>query len=327
MASDKIDYKTECLAYLKLLDSGVQVTQQSYCERRSQETGLNLSFSYFRKTLSRLREQKRNKAPKTKRSGGRVPPAAQEQIDWAPIKAAYLARRFETLTDVAAHVGMSPGTSAFRKAVAGWNKERSSLKAPPPPLEKALDMLAQQRAADKIRDIFAEALAVHYQVLDVVKRSAKNSGSWKDPDKTPWHSHMAIQFSIDTVKAMKEILPAIKGLESLQSIHKIFDGLQDGSMDLPHAAIEFARLGVTLPKPIEILLTRYKPEEELPDAGDEITDEMIMARRAELLAEIETERVEFVRERKRVVASLKEETAGADSFAAQAREERGTEAP
>jgi hypothetical protein len=152
--------------------------------------------------------------------------------------------------------------------------------------------------------------------LDLVTDSANNAIlRWKKRDETPWHTQMGAAAALDLARAMERILPAIKGLENLQGIHKIFDDLSAGG-DIVTAALELAKLGVAMPKPVEILLTKHKPDEVPPDDGTVVTDEEIMRRRAELLEQIQNERIEFVPARRRMVAKLKAETA--DSFQAQA---------
>ena len=327
MQNIKIDYKIECLAYLKLLESGVKVTQKEFCQKRSKEIQKEISFQYFRKTLCRLRNRgntgakgaqpaRPNSPPPT--SVAQIPPVVP---DWAAIKEAFLSWKFATLSDVARHVGMHPNLKSFRQLTAGWHKERGKLKAPV--LAKTLDILVQERAVDQVRDLYAQILAAHYRLIDFLTDIAENcqiklgEQRWK----TPWHVQMSAQAAIDLARAMERIVPVIRGLENLQAVHEIFDRLSSNEIGVDVAAIDLARLGVALPRPIEILLTKHTPE-ELPAVEDEITEEMIMAKRAEMLSEINTERVTFVRERKQLVARLKEETTGSDSFAAQALEEQ-----
>lgn len=265
------------------------------------------------------REKKRPEAPANKSESPkkakrvRRDPAIQPSPDWAQLKQDYLSWRYATIREVAVAIGWNYMGTGFREATAGWRAERAKL--PRPGLPATLDALARERAVQKARDLYADALSAHYKLLDLVTDSAENAkGRWKKCDDTQWHTQMGAAAAIELAKAMEKILPAIKGLENLQGIHKIFDDLSAGG-DIVTAALELAKLGVAMPKPVEILLTKHKPEEVPPDDGMIVTDEEIMKRRAELLAEIRTERVEFVAERKRVVAELKSETA--DSFKAQ----------
>jgi hypothetical protein len=237
---------------------------------------------------------------------------------WPALHDAFVQGRFASLSDVARHLGLRPDHKGFREAVKGWRDERRALA--PAIATKTAEALAQDGAAAKIRDIYSEALAAHYKLMDLVTDSAINAGDrWKKKDETQWHTQMAAAAAIDLAKAMEKILPAIKGLENLQGVHKIFDNLSaDG--DIVTAALELAKLGVTMPKPIEILLTKHKAEEAPPDDGTVVTDEEIMKRRAELLGEIQGEKDGFVPERRRLVAELK---AGLkDSFEAQTKNSR-----
>jgi len=115
-------------------------------------------------------------------------------------------------------------------------------------------------------------------------------------------------------RTMAQILPAIRGLESLKTVHRIFDDLGNGKIDVVKAAFELAKLGVAMPEPIKILLSKHKADELPPDDGEVITDEMIMQRRAEIMRQIETERAVFVPARKEEVIELKKELSGSDSF-------------
>jgi hypothetical protein len=335
----EFDYKSEALHYLDLMAKGKKVTQRAYCEQRQAETGFIVSFAYFKKTLGKIyaekpstrammpKPQRKPPAPRKpkKKPDGKKPrkkpgkPLPQETPDWEEIKKDYLSWRYATLKEVGLHIGMNSREKSFRDATAGWKAQRAKL--PKPDLPASLDALAQERAVQKAQDIYADALEIHYSMLALLKKTSSCRDAWAEPDKSPWHSQMAIQVAIDMQKALEKIVPAIKGLESLRAIHKIFDDLSDGKIDIVHAALDMAKLGVTMPKPIEIMLTKHKPDDAPPDDGQLITDEAIMARRAELLAEIQTERVEFVRERKRVVAALKAETT--DSFKAQQEVENG----
>jgi hypothetical protein len=100
----------------------------------------------------------------------------------------------------------------------------------------------------------------------------------------------------------------------MADMRSIFDGIGDGTMDIEEAAIAFVRMGVEMPEPLKIMLQKHQPEEAPPDDGDEITEEEILARRQQMMVEIETERVGFVSERKKEVAEMKEELSHVDSF-------------
>jgi hypothetical protein len=223
--------------------------------------------------------------------------------------------KFKSLVEVARYVGQNPNSKSFAKKVAGWHKERGKVEIASN--SKMLNVLAKKRVVQKIQDLYAQILAAHYQLADFVTGMVEKCQDKMTDDlvfKSPWHLQMSAQAAIDLQKAMEKIVPAIKGLEGLKAVHQIFDDLADNRIDIVRAAFDLAKLGVALPKPIEILLTKHKAEELPPDDGEYITDEIILKRRAELLTEIETERVEFVRERRKVVEQLKQETARSNSF-------------
>ncbi|MFH1984796.1 MAG: hypothetical protein ABIL58_23390 [Pseudomonadota bacterium] len=235
-------------------------------------------------------------------------PGGDTTPDWPKIKESYLSWKFASLAEVARHVGLHWSAKEFRAATAGWKTTRDA--AEKPSMVVAVDQLAKERGAQRVRDIYAEALVIHYRMMDILEKTSKCRNEWKAPDASPWHSQMAVTMVIDMTKALERILPAIRGLESLGCVHEIFDRVIDGTKDVTTAALELAKLGIAMPKPIEIMLSKQKVEETPPPAGDEITTEKIMQRRLEILAEIDTERVEFVRERKRLVAELKTENRG-----------------
>ena len=79
--------------------------------------------------------------------------------------------------------------------------------------------------------------------------------------------------------------------------------------------IEFLKLGMKIPKALEIMLQKGVGDEPLPDEGEEITTERIMARRKQLLDDIDLQRTEFVTARTKESEELKKEMAGKDSFA------------
>jgi hypothetical protein len=312
------DYYSECLTYLKLKKSGTRTTQQAYCKRRAAESGLSVSLQYFKKVLAKVRRDQNPRLSLTKNSPGTTAPSTAAAVlkadpGWPDLHDAYVQGKFASLSDVARHLGLRPDHRGFREAAKGWRDERRALA--PAVSTRTVEQLAHAGAVARVRDLYAEALVAYYSLLDLVTDSALNAKErWKDRDKTPWHTQMAAQAAMDLAKAMAQLLPAIKGLENLRLIHEIFDNLSAGG-DIVKAALELAKLGVSLPKPVEILLAKHKTEEVSPDDGTVVTDEEIMRRRAEMLAEIQRERTEFVPERKKIVAELKAATA--DSFRAQ----------
>ena len=240
MADDKIDYKSECLAYLTLKAADERVTIKDYCARRSAELKDIVSFSYFKKVLGKVKK-KGDPAKKATNAGRRkdAPPRGVTTPDWPALQADYLAWRFASLAEVARNVGMHWRSKEFREATAGWKAARDAVEKPA--LPKTIEMLAQERAAQKVRDIYVEALVIHYRMMDLLEKTSKCRDAWKEPDKTPWHSQMAVAVAIDMQRAIEKILPAIRGLENLQAVHRIFDRLQGGEIDITEAAIDFCK--------------------------------------------------------------------------------------
>ncbi len=327
MNKTDFNYKIEALAFLELKKAGKKITIKTYVEKRAADTGYPVSFQYFKKTLGQVKPKNNPRSGHAPVSDPKPPGAKaktrakatsiENDPHWPAIRDAFFRWEFQSLADVARHIGRRPDDRIFKRATAGWAELRNETEKAAFPL--TVDALAKERAVQKVQDLYAQILAAHYRLADFVTGIADKCEDKLTDDvvfKTPWHTQMAIQTAIDLHKAMEKIVPAIKGLESLKAVHQVFDDLADGKIDVVRAAFDLAKLGVVMPKPIEILLTKHKADELPPEEGDWIvTDEAIMRRRAELLAEIETERVEFVNERKRIVAELKSKTA--DSFKAQ----------
>jgi hypothetical protein len=277
---------------------------------------VKISFPYFKKTLALIRTKGLTDKNLTNTKSGPPPPFSKilRSSQWPELKEKFLSWQFGTLSDLARYLGLRPDHRGLRKATAGWNAERGKIK--PVVMSKTLETLATERAGNIVRDLYSDALAAHYKLLHMVTDTVDKCYSrWKDPDRTPWHTQAAAQAVMDLAKAMSQLLPAIRGLESLKVIHQIFDELLENRTDIVKASLALARLGVAMPKSIEILLTKHKADELPPDDGEVISDEAIVARRAEIMAEIEAERAVFVPERKRLVAQMKAEIS--DSFKAQ----------
>ena len=320
----KIDWKSEALAFLKLKMTGEKVTAKAYCEQLSARAGRTASLPYFKKVLASVRRDMEPTLRLATSKPTATPPSKSASAllndpGWPAVREAYLTFKCKSLNDVARRLGVRKDHRGFREAVRGWAKERKALQ--PAVAVKTAEEISAAGGIQKVRDLNASALAALYRLAALLAEVSRSWKVWAADIRTPWHAQMAAQAAIDLSKAMDKILPAIKGLEGLKKVNRIFSDLSENRIDVVRAALDLAILGVALPKPIEIMLSKHRPEELPPDSGDEITQEQIMARRAEMLAEIETEREDFVRERKQLVARLRDETSGSDSFAAQALEE------
>jgi len=328
MSDKKIDYKAEGLSFLKLKESGEKITQAKFCERRSQELGKTVSLAYFRKILRKLKGGK--KAPlKTKKKQsstgntkkGDTEPFSNEGethgavCDWAALKAEFMKGEHKNLSALARAHRINSGSYQFRKNTNGWKKERLALSTETN--KRTVENLIKDQAADDARNIYAEILVVQWQLLDILKDVAATKFAWKEI-KTPSEARDVAGFVLDMEKAIERIMPNLQGLEKMADMRSIFDGLGDGTMDIEEAAIGFVRLGVEMPEPLKIMLQKHQPEESTPDDGDEISEADILARRQQMMGEIETERIEFVPERKKEVAEIKAELSHVDSFGDQA---------
>jgi hypothetical protein len=324
MNDKKIDYKTEGLSFLKLKKSGEKITQAKFCERRRQELGKTLSLAYFRKVLRKLKGGKKNhlKIKEKKISTSNLKKGVREPFsnerethgvacDWSALKAEFMQGEHKNLSALARAYGIDPGNYQFRKNTKGWKKERLVLSTETN--KKTIDNLTKDRATDNARNIYAEILVVQWQLLDILEDVAATKFDWKEIT-TPSEARDVAGFVLDMQKAIERIMPNLQGLEKMADMRSVFDGLGDGTMDIETAAIAFVRMGVNMPEPLKIILQKHQPEEAPPDDGDEITEEEILARRQEMMGEIETERDEFVAERKKEVAEIKKELSHVDSF-------------
>jgi len=320
MDDKKVNYQTEGLFFLKLQQGGEKITQVDFCKRRSEELGKPLSLAYFRKVLRGLKSFK--KETFQKRSTGTSNKGVAEPFpngdgdrnplhDWAKMRAKFIQGDYKTLSALARAYDLNPQNYQFRKQTKGWKAQRAALYSQTD--KKTLEKLTNNHVADKTRDIYAEVLVMQWQLLDILKNVAITKFNW-EKIATPSDAREVASFVIDMQKAFERIIPNIQGLEKMADMNRVFDGLSDGSMDIEQAAIAFVRLGVEMPEPFKIMLQKYQPEEALPDDDDEITETQIIARRQEMLQEIEVERVDFVKDRKREVKQIKSELAHVDSF-------------
>lgn len=327
MSDKKIDYRAEGLLFLKLKESGEKVTQAKFCDRRSEELGVTMSLPYLKKILGALKGKKKPSKKTKKKTGGakkqKVTPKEQKvtpekqgvasvaALDWPALKEEFIRGKFKTVSAFARSRGMDPEHTTFRRNTVGWRKDKEA--AIKESTGKAIQAFVEEHAIDETRNMHVEVLATQWKLFDVLKDAADAKSNWKGA-ASPSASREMANFVIDMQRAFERIMPNIKGLEKMTDMRAIFDGLADGTMDIEEAAIGCVRLGVQMPEPLKMMLQKHQPEEAPPDDGDEITEEEILARRQEMMVEIETERVEFVAERKKAVVQIKEDLSHVDSF-------------
>jgi hypothetical protein len=328
MAGKKIDYKAEGLLFLKLKESGEKITHVSFCKQRGRELGKPLSLAYFRKVLRRLKGtkkihskiKKRKSLANTGKKKGSDPLSNEDggldsSCDWSTIKAGFMKGEYKNLSALAMFYGINPNSYKFRKRTKGWLKERLAISTKTS--IKTVQNLIETRAADKARDMYTEILAAQWRIMDALKTAAESVSRWKTID-TPYAAGAVATYALNMQAVFEKIMPNLQGLIKLEEMWNIFDGLADNTMDIEQAAVGFVKLGVQMPEPLKMMLQKHQPEELPPDEGDEISEEQILAKRQEMLEQIEIERDEFVPQRKKDVAKLKDELGGADSFKDQA---------
>ncbi len=304
----KINYENEARIFLKIKASGQKVSQKSYCHDRSNELGQQVSLAYFRKILATVKKKPRTKSKNKPKNEPKCQP-----YDWPAMRAEFMGGDFPSLSAFARSKGISPTSTSFRKMTAGWLKEKNKVGAILS--TKIQDKLIDGQVAEKFQDIYAKALIFQAQLFELWGRLAHTSTTWAAA-KTPSQGLETARFLSEMQKTFERLIPNIKGLEKLSDVNAVFDQLQQEKIDVPQAAIEITKMGVRLPKPMEIMLSRHQPAEPEPDDADMISDDAIIARRQELLAEIEQERVDVVADRKKYVADLKKQmkAAGSDAW-------------
>ncbi len=94
----------------------------------------------------------------------------------------------------------------------------------------------------------------------------------------------------------------------------ILEQFQRGEASLIETALEFAMLGLPLPEPIKILLSRSTPPEEKPAEEFGFSEEELEARYQESLREEERQLNDFRPERREEIRELKEKLKGQGGF-------------
>ena len=299
--SEKINYENEARIFLKLKAKGAKTTQKKFCEDRSAELGEPISLHYFRKVLSKIRSPKKSGSkPKSE--------PKQKRYDWDALKTDYMLGNYSSLSDFARTHGIAPKSESFRKKTATWKDEKEKIGSI---FEaKIREALLDGQVAEKYRSIHAHAFRVHLALFDLWQEVGEAAATWGAPE-TPEAGIKIAMFISRMQKAVADLLPSIHGLGQLSEINAIFDQLSEGKIDIAQVSIELMKLGIQLPRALEILLTKHVPMEPEPDEGDWITEQKILEKRREMrLAEIEHERTHFVAERTEYVNGLKREMKG-----------------
>lgn len=223
--------------------------------------------------------------------------------------------QFDTLSDLARHCGIHPSSNFFLKKTTGWTSERDKIRQAADRM--AANLMAESQALTKIRHIHADALAAHIQLFELMEALSAAAKDWTYD--TPAKGLMGAKFVSEMQDAFAKILPAIQGLHQLASVNKVFDRLGAGEFDPAKASIELLKMGVALPKPLEIMLAKHKPDEDAEYEDDgQIDDAKILERRRTMLLEIEEEKKRLIPERTEFVNKLKAERKEMDSFTAEA---------
>ena len=298
----KIDYQNEVQIYLKLKASGQRITQQQFCEERSKKIGQKISYAYFKEVLAKIRSQLTEKTGKTAGNGKRH--------DWDALKTQFLTGDYRSLSEFARAHGIAPKSESFRNKSATWKSEKEKIGRKTE--EKIREQLLDEKTADFCANLNANLLQAQLSLFDYFIRLAENAKNFPEPT-TAAEAKEAASFIMEMQRAIERMIPNIIGLHAVVEVNKIFDELSEEKISIAKAAIELTKLGVNLPRALEIMLSKYAPLEPEPDEGDLIDDEKILARRREMrLAEIEEERESFVADRRKYVDELKKKFAAGE---------------
>ena len=112
---------------------------------------------------------------------------------------------------------------------------------------------------------------------------------------------------VEAEKVRTGELPAKRAME-------ILDSLLSGGIDVTTAALQFTREGLPLPDAVRLLLSKTTPPEAEPDLPVAISDEELEAGYRRKMAEIEGQKEQWLPERHKEVASLKDELKNVESW-------------
>lgn len=311
--SKAVDYKNEVHLFEKVRQKGQKITQLEFCRQRSKELGTSVNPKYFNKVLGQ-QKAKRSTNPKSQKSAKSS--TTSKSRDWDALKTQFMLGKFSTISDLARHCGLHPSSSFFRKKTAGWADERAKIEQTAN--QVAADLLAESQAMAKIRTVHVDALAAHLQLFELMGQLSAQSKDWSYD--TPVKGLMGAKFVSEMQDTFTKILPAIQGLHQLASVNGVFDRLSAGEIDPTKASLELLKMGVVLPRPLEIMLSRHIPDDAIEDDSAQIDEARILERRRTMLLEIEEEKSRLIPERTAFVNKLKEERKSLDSFTAEAKE-------
>jgi len=112
---------------------------------------------------------------------------------------------------------------------------------------------------------------------------------------------------VEAEKVRTGELPAKRAME-------ILDSLLSGGIDVTTAALQFTREGLPLPDAVRLLLSKTTPPEAEPDLPVAISDEELEAGYRRKMAEIDGQKEQWLPERHKEVANLKDELKNAESW-------------
>ena len=323
----KIDYQAECALYLRLKKSGEKLTQAAYCTKRAKELGADVSLSYFKKVLKSARGKeplaKGTRSGKEKgnpKSHPAIDAADQHESgpddrrDYGALRLEFLDGPWGTLAAFAREKGIKPSSNWFREKTKGWHREKKLMLQKVH--EETAKALVQECIDQRVRGVYEHVQVIVWKLLEASQKLADGIERWKTP-KSPTTAYYGALFIKELHAALKDMAPFIQGMERMDEVNRIFGSLGKGELNVYEATIELMKIGVEIPKALQIMLTKGPGEERPPEEGELLTEEKILARRNEMMQRINQQRIEWVPARAQEVADLKGEMAGRDSFAKQ----------
>ena len=310
------DYQHEVQLYLSTISDGISVSQKVFCEQRSKELGKSVSLSTFEKALRRYRKDQEREKEQSKAI--EQMPDVGGRRNWAALKVEFMRGQWDTIAGFikAKNIRM---TSHIRKTTNGWIQAKEAFRARA--AEIAADKLLNDCAEDLIIDTQKSIRGIYLGMLQGIKTMSDGLKNLKVEEVCTAEE---IYFTARGIKALCEaaekIEPRINAMERMAEFSSIMGNLESGAVTIDSAILRFIRLGIRVPRAMEIMLSR--PAEEIPpDDAEIISVEKIMENRKEIYARLEQQRLEFVPQRMEEVRELKNELADKDSFAAQKLED------